>query len=185
MLKDPDSLYFPKERGSNWIKLKGDYIDGLTDTLDLIILGGYFGDSTARYGPSKHWSDQITSFLIGVIDRIDPLNPQIAYAIPFAKVGTGYSIDELNRLRSRLKDNLSKNEAKFKPSYLDCKWKPGLQDRPDCWITTLSRSVVLEVKAAELIVSDSYPTAHTLRFPRVVKIRYDKDWNEAETIKDL
>jgi len=56
-------------------------------------LGGYFGDSTARYGPSRHWSDQITSFLIVVIDRIDTLNDDIAYAIPFAKVGTGYSLD--------------------------------------------------------------------------------------------
>jgi DNA ligase-4 len=177
MLKDPDSIYIPKERGANWVKLKGDYVDGLTDTLDLIILGGYFGDSAARYGPSKHWSDQITSFLIGVIDRIDPLNSMIAYAIPFAKVGTGFSMDELNQLRTRLRDNLSKNEGKFKPSYLECKWKPSLQDRPDCWITNLSRSIILEVKAAEMIVSESYPTGHTLRFPRVVKIRYDKDWN--------
>jgi DNA ligase-4 len=99
MLKDPNSLYLPKERGSSWVKLKGDYVDGLTDTLDLVILGGYFGDSSARYGPSKHWIDQITSFLVGVIDRIDPINPQIAYAVPFAKVGTGYSMEELNHLR--------------------------------------------------------------------------------------
>jgi len=26
MLKDPQSMYFPKERGINWTKLKGDYI---------------------------------------------------------------------------------------------------------------------------------------------------------------
>ena len=148
MLKDPQSMYFPKERGINWTKLKGDYIQGLTDTLDLIILGGYFGDSTARYGPSRHWSDQITSFLIGVIDRIDTLNDDIAYAIPFAKVGTGYSLDQLNRLRQRLKDSLIKNDAKCKPVFLDCKWKPGLQDRPDCWVTNLNKSIVLEVKAA-------------------------------------
>ena len=93
MLKDPNSMYFPKERGSNWVKLKGDYIEGLTDTLDLIILGGYFGDTAARHGSSNHWTDQLTSFLLGVIDRIDTVNPQIAYAIPFAKVGTGYSRD--------------------------------------------------------------------------------------------
>lgn len=40
-----------------------------------------------------HWTDQITSFLIGVIDRIDPYNKNVAYVIPFAKVGTGYSVD--------------------------------------------------------------------------------------------
>ena len=71
----------------------------MTDTLDLIILGGYFGDSSYRHGHTKHWTDQVTSFLIGVIDRIDTMNSQIAYAIPFAKVGTGYSKEELNMLR--------------------------------------------------------------------------------------
>jgi ATP-dependent DNA ligase len=43
MLKDPNSLYTPNERAASWLKLKGDYIEGLTDTLDLIILGGYYG----------------------------------------------------------------------------------------------------------------------------------------------
>lgn len=68
---------------------------------------------------------------------------------------------------------------------MNCKWKPSLHDRPDCWVRGLNRSVILQVKAAEMIVSDSYPTGHTLRFPRVVKIRYDKDWNEAETVKNI
>jgi ATP-dependent DNA ligase len=36
-----------------------------------------------------------------------------------------------------------------------------------------------------MIVSDSYPTGFTLRFPRVVKVRYDKDWSEAQTTKDI
>lgn len=36
-----------------------------------------------------------------------------------------------------------------------------------------------------MITSDSYPTRFTLRFPRVVKIRYDKDWSEAETVKNI
>lgn len=34
-------------------------------------------------------------------------------------------------------------------------------------------------------MTDSYPTNYTLRFPRVVKIRYDKDWNETLTMSDL
>ena len=36
-----------------------------------------------------------------------------------------------------------------------------------------------------MITSDSYPTRFTLRFPRVVKISYDKDWSEAETVKNI
>ena len=89
MIKDPDSLYVPKERANNWIKLKGDYIDGLTDTLDLIILGGYYGSASYR-AQGTHWSDRVTTFLMGVIDKIDDENPKNSYAIPFCKVGTGY-----------------------------------------------------------------------------------------------
>lgn len=91
MLKDPESPYVPKERAMNWIKMKGDYVEGLTDTLDLIILGGYFGNLSYRVGPGGHWSDKITTFLMGVIEKIDPENPKVAYAVPFCKVGTGYT----------------------------------------------------------------------------------------------
>jgi len=60
-----------------------------------------------------------------------------------------------------------------------------LQDKPDCWISRLNDSIVLEVKAAEMINSDSYPTGYTLRFPRVVKIRFDKDWNESLKLTEM
>lgn len=43
-----DSIYIPNKRGTQWIKMKGEYFEGLTDTLDLIILGGYFGKKSYR-----------------------------------------------------------------------------------------------------------------------------------------
>jgi len=59
--------------------------------------------------------------------------------------------------------------------------------RPDVVIADLSSSVILEVKAAELVITDMYPTKRTLRFPRVVRIRFEdsKPWNEAMTKEDL
>ena len=68
------------------MKLKGDYIDGLTDTLDLLILGGFFGDKSYRQGDSNHWTDKVTTFLLGLID-----SNKLVY--PFCKVGTGYTAD--------------------------------------------------------------------------------------------
>ena len=53
-----------------------------------------------------------------------------------------------------------------------------MSDRPDVFISDIQKSIILEVKASELVVSDAYPTFYSLRFPRVVKIRYDKDWHE-------
>lgn len=60
-----------------------------------------------------------------------------------------------------------------------------MSDRPDVYITDVSKSVVLEIRAGELVVSDQYPTLYTLRFPRVLRIRYDKPWDEAFSEKDL
>lgn len=60
-----------------------------------------------------------------------------------------------------------------------------MQDKPDCWVSSLGKSIVLEIKAAEITASESYPARFTLRFPRVVKIRYDKEWSEAQTMKDI
>lgn len=35
------------------------------------------------------------------------------------------------------------------------------------------------------MISDAFPTKCTLRFPRVLKIRYDKSWNEAMNREQL
>ena len=53
IIKQIESVYVPKERSTSWMKLKSDYIDGMADTLDIIIIGGYYGEGRARIGVSK------------------------------------------------------------------------------------------------------------------------------------
>ena len=60
-----------------------------------------------------------------------------------------------------------------------------MSDRPDAFIADPSKSIVLEVKAGEVVPSDVYPCRYTLRFPRVLKIRFDKDWHEAFSLEDM
>ena len=60
-----------------------------------------------------------------------------------------------------------------------------MSERPDAFIIDISKSLVLEIKAGELVVSDQYPTYYTLRFPRMMNIRFDKDWHEAMTSEQL
>jgi ATP-dependent DNA ligase len=43
ILKDMNSFYHPSTRSADWIKMKGDYFHGLSDNLDVLIIGGYFG----------------------------------------------------------------------------------------------------------------------------------------------
>ena len=50
IIKQMNSVYIPNDRGTSWIKLKGEYIEGMYDTLDLLILGGYFGEGRVRIG---------------------------------------------------------------------------------------------------------------------------------------
>lgn len=43
MVKDPESIYKPNVRKGGWYKLKPDYIGGLVDEVDVLVVGGYFG----------------------------------------------------------------------------------------------------------------------------------------------
>ena len=43
VVKDPQSVYKPNNRKGGWYKLKPEYIGGLMDELDVLVVGGYFG----------------------------------------------------------------------------------------------------------------------------------------------
>jgi DNA ligase-4 len=66
--------------------------------LDLLILGGYYGDGTRRSGRISH-------FLMGVLHQ--PYNPKkgegSAKFDTICKVGTGYNLDELAMMNSKMK----------------------------------------------------------------------------------
>jgi DNA ligase 4 len=188
MLKDPNSTYVPKERSTNWLKLKGDYVEGMTESMDVIILGGYFGDHSFRLGTEgSHWTNQVTSFLVGVLESNseDNKNSKIPYALPFSRIGMGFSGEDLVQIRARIKHNLYQYNGKGKPEWMHCQWNWSKTNKVDCYIKDLTQSIVLEVKGAELIGSTNFATDCAIRFGRNIKIRFDKDWNEAMTKEQL
>lgn len=41
VIKDANSIYEPSAR--HWLKIKKDYLEGMADSVDLVVLGGYYG----------------------------------------------------------------------------------------------------------------------------------------------
>eukprot|EP01022_Parablepharisma_sp_SALTPOND_P011968 TRINITY_DN15277_c0_g1_i1.p1 TRINITY_DN15277_c0_g1~~TRINITY_DN15277_c0_g1_i1.p1 ORF type:complete len:732 (-),score=68.46 TRINITY_DN15277_c0_g1_i1:510-2705(-) len=182
ILKQLTSIYTPAERTSTWIKLKGEYIDNVGDTLDLLVIGGYFG--SARRSANTDWTDHVTVFLLGVRKYTNKDNPKLSLILPFSKVGTGYTFEELDIIRAKLKQEWRPYDTRMPPQYFG-EWIPAMTDKPDVYVEDPSKSIVFEIRAAEIVCSDQYPVKHTLRFPRVMKIRYDKSWDDTLTLDQL
>ena len=176
MLKDLDSPYVPAARTDQWLKLKPDYIDGLGDDLDLVVVGGYYGEGR-RGGTVSH-------FLLGVPA---PAGATPAGATPvfqsLARVGSGYSDAQLAALQTLLAPRwhaCARGAAPVPPCL-------GLADggeRPDVWIDP-AESCVLQVKAAQIVPSTRYRAGVTLRFPRVVCVRPDRSWRTCTTLGEI
>lgn len=193
IIKKKESYYKIDERGSDWVKLKSDYLDNLTDTMDLIVIGGYYGEGRRRGGltgknPSsniiQNWNDSITTFLLGVVKVLNIDNPKETEIMPICKVGTGYTFEQLEIMQIKLKPYWKKyDQFSFTKQYSN--WKPALSERPDVFIDDPSKSIIIELRAGEIVPSDAFPTKLTFRFPRVDKIRHDKNWNECMTYQEV
>lgn len=69
MIKNLNSTYVPNERKNKWLKLKPEYIDGIGDELDLLIIGGYYGTGIGRRGGT------VSHFMLGAAVKEDYDDP--------------------------------------------------------------------------------------------------------------
>lgn len=84
MVKDAESAYRPNTRKGGWWKLKPEYVGGLMDELDLLIIGGFFGEG--------HRGGMMSHFLCGVaVPEANGEEPKVFYS--FCKVGTCKALD--------------------------------------------------------------------------------------------
>jgi len=168
MLKTPNAPYRAGTRGSNWLKLKREYRNELGDSLDLIVIGAYFGRGrrTGLYG----------TLLLATYDPEKDNLPSIC------KVGTGFTDESLDQLYQILsnKVTLKKNPRIVSEMKADIWFEPEL---------------VLEIVASEITLSPIHKTGldlirkssgFALRFPKFTgKIRYEKAVEDASTGEEV
>ena len=183
MLKDLDSPYAPGARTDAWLKLKPDYVDGIGDDLDLVVVGGYYGEGR-RGGTLSH-------FLLGVPSESEAATSGASSAttteattpvfMSIAKVGSGYSDAQLASLQMLLAPRWRACAPGACPP---CLVLAAGGERPDVWIDP-AESCVLQVKAAQIVPSTRYRAGVTLRFPRVVRLRPDRSWRTCTTLAEV
>ncbi|XP_054830436.1 DNA ligase 4 [Eublepharis macularius] len=167
VVKDPMSVYKPDKRGEGWLKIKPEYVSGLMDELDLLIVGGYWGKGL-RGGMMSH-------FLCAVAEIPPPgEKPSVFHSV--CRIGSGYTMKELYDLGLKLAKHWKPYRKKDPPGNILCG-----TEKPEVYIEPCN-SVIVQVKAAEIVSSDMYKTDCTLRFPRIEKIREDKEWYECMTL---
>ena len=168
MLKTLTAPYRAGTRGSNWLKLKREYQNELGDSLDLVVIGAYFGRGrrTGLYG----------TLLLGTY------NPEKDNFPSICKVGTGFTDESLDQLFQILsnKVTLKKNSRIVSEMEADVWFEPEL---------------VLEIVASEITLSPIHKTGlglirkdtgFALRFPKFTgKIRYEKAIEDASTDEEV
>ena len=167
MLDGIESHYEPSKRSRNWLKLKKDYLEGIGDSLDLCVIGAYYGRGkrTGMYG----------GFLLGCY------NQDTGEFETCCKIGTGFSDEMLQQLYTRLT-----------PTVLDGPKATFVYDssaEPDVWFEP---TLLFEVLTADLSLSpiykagsSTYDKGISLRFPRFIRTREDKGVEDATSSEQI
>ena len=168
MLKMTQSIYRAGIRGSHWLKLKREYQNDLGDSLDLIVIGAFFGKGrrTGRYG----------TLLLATYNPENDTFPTIC------KVGTGFTDENLDQLYQILSQNVTLKKNSRVESNMDA----------DIWFEP---NLVIEIVASEITLSPIHKTGFdmirkdsglALRFPKFTgKIRTEKNVDNASTGEEV
>lgn len=161
------SVYEAGKRSWFWFKWKQEYSEGMRETFDLVIVGSYYGRGRRK--------GSFGALLCAVLNEDEQRFETLT------KVGTGFTeadAEEINRL-------LSAHIVSEIPK--DVSIKKGML--PDIFIEP---AIVIEVLGSEITNSpghtageDEEETGLALRFPRFLRIRYDKTPYDAMTVKEV
>ncbi len=168
VIKDPNSVYRAGAREFSWIKLKREYRSELADTLDLVIVGAFYGKGkrTGKYG----------AYLLAAYDDEKDMFESVS------KVGTGFTDEDLEKFQKIL------NQYKIKDKHS----RVNSNVKVDVWFIP---QIVIEVIASEITLSPIYTAGYgifkkdtglALRFPKFTgRIRDDKAPEDSTTVREI
>lgn len=165
VMKQVDSEYRSGRKGWRWVKIKEhEGTSGkLSDTIDCVVMGYY-------RGRGKRTSFGVGAFLLGVVTELDG-----EYCVKtVAKLGTGLSDADFPAIKGLVDGHSTTTQ----PSV----YEVDKNLHPDVWIEP---QVVLEIAADEITKSPLHSAGVSLRFPRLVRVRSDKNWQQATSVDEL
>jgi DNA ligase-1 len=161
MIKDVSSLYKAGKRSDDWLKWKIIETDHLSDTIDLVIIGYFFGKG-------KRTELGIGALLCAIYD------PEKEQFLTITKIGTGLSQD----IWKKLGEQCQLYTTSQQPHDVVC--PKSLM--PDVWCNP---HVLITVSADAITESTEHSSGFSLRFPRMIKIINDKLPIQATTINEI
>lgn len=180
VLKKLEAPYQAGSRGFHWIKLKatsaalerlrsgtGERTAKMLDTVDCVVMGAYRGrGKRAGFG--------VGGLLLGVRGSGDRY-----YSI--SRLGTGFSDDQFREVLGRI--------GKLTVSRVPAEYAVDKDIAPDIWVRP---ALVAEILADEITLSLRHTAGRTakgrgysLRFPRLVRFRDDKNPEDATTVTEI
>ncbi|MGC9012240.1 ATP-dependent DNA ligase [Thermogladius sp.] len=162
-----DSVYQAGTRGWLWVKFKRDYRSEMIDTVDLVVVGAFYG--RGRRG------GKFGALLMAAYNEEKDVFETVC------KVGSGFTDEDLNKLPDLLKPYIVDKKPARVVSNIE----------PDVWVVP---KLVAEIIGAELTLSPLHTcgvgkvradAGISIRFPRFIRWRDDKSPEDATTSNEL
>ena len=153
------SIYQAGNRGFLWIKLKGLEGGKLKDSVDVVLVGAFYGRGRRKgvYGT-----------YIGAV--YDEKNDSFE---AFTRIASGWT----DEIMSTLTKEVKQYEVTRKPNYVKC------DDTPDIWIKP---EIVIEIIGDEITISDKFSSlGFSMRFPVFQRFRIEKGPKDVTTVEEI
>ena len=156
---EKNSIYKAGNRGFLWIKLKGLEGGKLKDTVDVVLIGAFYGRGrrSGVYG----------TYLGAVYDQ------ESDQFVAFTRIASGWTDDIMENLMEKVKPY----KQSIKSQNVIC------EDKPDIW---LRPEIIIEIIGDEITKSEKFSTlGYSMRFPVFQRFRPDKGIRDITTVEEI